>query len=468
MQTPTSRAAEEDMFPAAYIGGLVALDLPGGSACLLDPGIPFWIPLSAEEIKLVRCSEGAWTPLRILSAVSSKSGTQRDAVANRLVTFALAAEAVRAAAEETCRRPDPEGNGRITGLYMEVTGRCNLECVHCYSASGDSRATSELSTKQIAGVMKEALNAGASSITISGGEPFLRADIAELLAYGNSLGLDMGVVTNATLVTRRVAHLLDELGVSIQVSIDGSTDVIHDRIRGAGSFTAVRRGLDELLQRGLANRVTLSTCLMQQNAHDLDNIVSLALSLGIPRLDLIFVSRQGRAAMAWDRVGLHSEALVDLAKHIFDLSQDLQNQLQIENELTSGVITTLLVGGRNTEFRCSVCRAIRVDWKGDIFPCPFFDGLENCLGRVQDGPLDMILAHSRRRREILDAKLRRLELIRCVWRAYCGGGCMAEASRTCSSTWTICSDCKVRPELYKHVLSRLMGTPAPQCTESQL
>lgn len=126
-------------------------------------------------------------------------------------------------------------------LQLHPTLRCNLACRHCYSVSGPTQRAA-LAPEVLSRALEDAAAMGYEVVSISGGEPFLYPQLAQLLAHARSLGLRTTVTTNGTTLTpRRLTAVRDHLDL-LALSVDGAP-AAHDQIRGAGSFDRLLRGL---------------------------------------------------------------------------------------------------------------------------------------------------------------------------------------------------------------------------------
>ena len=175
-------------------------------------------------------------------------------------------------------------------IQLHLTERCNLKCTHCYQNEG---MTNEMSLPEIASVVeetaemlegwKEAYDIGTtSSFNVTGGEPFLRQDIFEVLEEIKTGGFATYILTNGLLVDRSRANRLAGIGVKgVQVSIEGP-EHIHDSIRGAGSFAGSLKGIRHIADAGI--EVTLNTTLSGVNARYFPEVIDLASSLKVQRL----------------------------------------------------------------------------------------------------------------------------------------------------------------------------------------
>jgi radical SAM protein with 4Fe4S-binding SPASM domain len=134
------------------------------------------------------------------------------------------------------RRPD--------SMTFELTYGCNLRCVHCYNPTHRALPP-ELTTSEICLFLNQIADLGVLTVTFTGGEPSVRADIGDILRYARRQGLIIHLMTNATRITPSFADLLHEVGVDqINVSIYGATETVYERMTAVpGSYQQFRQGL---------------------------------------------------------------------------------------------------------------------------------------------------------------------------------------------------------------------------------
>ena len=102
-------------------------------------------------------------------------------------------------------------------VQVDLTYRCNEQCVHCYL---DHEDHGEMTTPEIKHLLDELAEAGVFFLTMSGGEILLRKDFFEILEYARALRFCVKLKTNAVLIRERQADRMRSLGVhSIQISI---------------------------------------------------------------------------------------------------------------------------------------------------------------------------------------------------------------------------------------------------------
>lgn len=180
------------------------------------------------------------------------------------------------------------GRGASFGLRdakIKITSRCNLRCRMCdYWKTEDEAALDTDAWKRVLG---ELVAEGCRKVHFSGGEPFLRRDLVEILAHGADLGLKINVTTNGTLVTREAARRLVDASVNaVSVSLDGPTAALHDAIRGIdGSFKRSLRTLRRLRRFGRGRdkplRLRINVVLMRDNYRRAAEMVALGSRLEV-------------------------------------------------------------------------------------------------------------------------------------------------------------------------------------------
>ncbi len=155
------------------------------------------------------------------------------------------------------------------------------------------------------------------SFSITGGEPFLRSDLFQIIEKIRDKGFEIYLLTNGILIDKEKAETLSGLGVKgVQVSIEGP-EKIHDSVRGRNSFASSIKGVMYLLESGL--RVTLNVTLSEINAEYFTEIISIANSAGVQRLGFSRLVPSGRGAGLADKM-LDKEQAKEIYREIFSLN----------------------------------------------------------------------------------------------------------------------------------------------------
>ena len=168
-------------------------------------------------------------------------------------------------------------------LDMELTERCNNNCVHCYinlPATDFQAKRRELSLWRIKQILKEAVSLGCMVVRFTGGEPLLRKDFRQIYIFARKQGLRVLLFTNATLITKEMAELFKRLPLleKIEVSVFGLKKSSYEgSTRTAGSFAKAMAGIKLLLEMNIPFAV--KGALLPANRNELNEFKSWAAAL---------------------------------------------------------------------------------------------------------------------------------------------------------------------------------------------
>jgi radical SAM protein with 4Fe4S-binding SPASM domain len=168
-------------------------------------------------------------------------------------------------------------SGRLSPLSfsIETTARCTNNCRHCYVnlPAGDSDAKSkEMSLDFINHLADEAVSLGIIWCLVSGGEPLLRGDFADMYLSLKNKGLLVSVFTNATLITEEHVRLFRKYPPrDLEISVYGVTQETYEAVtRVPGSFFKFMNGVNSLLDNGI--RIRFKTMALRSNFRELPKI----------------------------------------------------------------------------------------------------------------------------------------------------------------------------------------------------
>ena len=159
-------------------------------------------------------------------------------------------------------------------VELEVTSNCNNVCQFCYNVWKKDEPHKSVDMFLI---LDRLIEADVKVLFLTGGEPFLRRDIFELMEYALQNKMKLNVVTNGTLLTERKAQKLRELGVPVQVSLHG-TERVHDHLVGVpGAYRKTVQGLEYLRACGVPTNINIT--LTRQNFRELTHVGEIAESV---------------------------------------------------------------------------------------------------------------------------------------------------------------------------------------------
>jgi radical SAM protein with 4Fe4S-binding SPASM domain len=142
----------------------------------------------------------------------------------------------------------------LSHVDMELTERCNNNCIHCYInlPANDAAQRREITTEEVKRALIESADLGALSVRFTGGEPLLRDDFQEIYIFARRLGMRVLLFTNACLITPEIADLFARIPPrkKIEVTVYGMTRESYESVsRVKGSYDQFKCGLDLLQER---------------------------------------------------------------------------------------------------------------------------------------------------------------------------------------------------------------------------
>ncbi|GAU86547.1 coenzyme PQQ synthesis protein E [Bosea sp. BIWAKO-01] len=179
------------------------------------------------------------------------------------------------------------------GLLAELTHRCSLRCPYCSNPLELDRRSGELSTSEWKRLIDEAAALGVLHIYFSGGEPMLRRDIAELVAYAHQAGLYTNMITSGVGFQPAVLDAVAEAGLDhIQLSIQAIDAETCDRVAGyTGAWRRKHEVAAAIARLGL--RLTVNAVVHRDNVQQISAFVELAEEWGAARIEIAHVQYYG-------------------------------------------------------------------------------------------------------------------------------------------------------------------------------
>ncbi len=168
----------------------------------------------------------------------------------------------------------------LSGTF-EITGRCNFNCRMCYVHNSDCNKmkATELPAEWWIKLGREAVEAGMVFLLITGGEPLLRDDFAEIYEELSKMGCIISINSNGYLINDKIKELFKKYPPNrINVSIYGSDDEAYERFTGTRGFTKVIENVKELRDMGIDVRFNCS--ITPDNRDDMKNIFNVCKALG--------------------------------------------------------------------------------------------------------------------------------------------------------------------------------------------
>ncbi len=170
----------------------------------------------------------------------------------------------------------PERLQSPLGVELELTLKCARRCTYCaYDSSPEANTFGQLTYEEYGVILRELASAGVFYVRFTGGDPLTRIDAIDIARQADECGFGLMLASDLSVLTRRHVEELAALKnlIAIQTTLDGSTPEIADRLRGAGNFRAVTRGMQLLREHGVP--LIVGTVLTKHNMHDIYSIAKL-------------------------------------------------------------------------------------------------------------------------------------------------------------------------------------------------
>jgi SynChlorMet cassette radical SAM/SPASM protein ScmE len=321
---------------------------------------------------------------------------------------------------------------------LDITNQCNLRCRYCYHFSGAGDVDQDLPKEEWFRFFEELNRCAVMTVTLAGGEPFLRKDLKDLIESIVANRMRFNILSNGTLITDDMAEFLFSTGRcnGVQVSIDGSKPEPHDAFRGNGNFDRAIEGIRCLKKHRVPVQVRVT--IHRQNVSDLEAIAELLLEeIGLPDFSTNAASYMGLCRQNVDQVGLSVEDRTLAMETLLKLNQKYDDRISAQaGPLAEALMWTEMerarkngagsipMGGSLTACGCVMDKiAVRAD--GTIVPCTMLSHME--LGRINRDDLKEIwqnhpeMKKMRQRRNI---SLNDFEFCNgCRYIDYCTGNC---------------------------------------------
>lgn len=329
----------------------------------------------------------------------------------------------------------------LKSISIGVTDRCNLRCKYCYHFSGPSNVNKDLPLQEWLTFFKELQQAGIEKVGVGGGEPFIRADIKEILTGIVRHGMRFSMVSNGALITDEMAKFIaaTKKCIYIQISIDGSKAEVHDIFRGDGSFVKAVRGIKILQKHKIP--VTSRVTIHHKNVNDLENIAKFLLEdIGLSNFSTNSACYMGLCRKTAEQVQLTIADRTLAMRKLLTLNKKYDGRitsqagplteanlwLKMQRKIKEG---EEMQGGGCLGTCPGILRELGVRADGVIVPCNQISHIE--LGRInQDSLLHVWYAHQEliRLRSRSEKPLTNFEYCQdCDYVKLCSGGCPAMA-----------------------------------------
>lgn len=303
----------------------------------------------------------------------------------------------------------------IRSAYLHVTNFCNLDCVGCYSRNSARNRVEDPPLENLKHAVRLLSELGVEQLVISGGEPFIRGDLAEVACAAKGYGVTKVVVlTNGTLCTRE--HLVGLQGAvdTISVSFDGASAEDSAYVRGSQFFERLVSSVRNIKDLGIEAHI-LPT-LHAKNIEDVPRYLALGEQLDAT---VGFSLLSGRKKELGDLY--FSESCLAHLAEIMLVNNASSGDDAAAHATTIGLKACVSCGAGRT--------GVSVAADGFVYPCHMLHHSTFCLGNAFCDSAEQLSGALKR---FLLPTVDEVDGCRdCNNRYLCGGGCRARAYAEC-------------------------------------
>jgi len=427
------------------------------------PDVPSWFVFDSETLGIlckydrISLSKGdhssSWFPEGHLRIPSEFPGdTQARDIKEPIVKCILERYAYLISEAESKSNQIITKPRLLYSATVNVTARCNLRCPYCSRSRQESSRT-EPHARQIKQLFAKLAEHGVKQIFVTGGEPFLRNDICDLLKSCLAEGMAFEINTNGFQIDENIAFRLRTMqeefldraswperchrcgtecaefvsfclncGIplapfAVRVSIDGSQKEINDSIRGKGSFNAAVSAIDILVENNLC--VIPSVTVTNHNIEDIPDLVNLLRDKNLRRIRLQPVCPVGNAALKWGEVFPETPRMLECLKQLSNLTANSKGGPFIDDLMLK---RTYIMNSLKHE-ACRGCNHFYVDSTGDVYPCDQLIYPPFLLGTAEDDISELLDEREKIRDRVCVTYSNIDQCRKCIFKRICNAGC---------------------------------------------
>lgn len=278
----------------------------------------------------------------------------------------------------------------VTSVRISITQRCDLDCIYCHKEGIIEDSTDEMTPGEISRIIRICANHGIKRVKITGGEPLLRDDVADIIGKISGLGIkDISMTTNGTNLKDYAVELRKSGLKRVNVSLDTLKPEVFKKITRGDTLERVIEGIDAAIRAGLYP-VKLNVVAMRGiNDSEISELIAN-------------YSREGVVLQLIELVDTDKEFFDKYYYNLDDIEKEFERDaknirvrkfMQGRKKYTlDGSQVEVIRPMHNTDF-CAHCTRIRITASGKFKPCLMQNGsLVDFLTPMRNGASDEKLA----------------------------------------------------------------------------
>lgn len=316
----------------------------------------------------------------------------------------------------------------------DVTHQCNFRCKHCLFTAKQLSEKRSPSKQEALEFVRHLGAEGVFHLSMAGGEPLIYPHIVDVVSEATRLGMSVSMSTNATLLTPDLAADMKSAGLrSFQISLDGHTPEINDRIRGTGTFARTMRGIKEAQDANIS--VFLAVVILPHNYDFFEEYLDFAKNIGAVGIKIQTLIDSGLASVNFEHLSMDEDHTRCKLLELWNLKEKYSDSLEILLPVIPEVLDRL---DKQSEkyYKSNACLGcqpgrltVRVNAAGDVRAC---GGIIDArvIGNVFKTPLKQIWKEHQSEISINNERAVANGLDATSCGAICGKGCRSTNSKS--------------------------------------
>ena len=328
-------------------------------------------------------------------------------------------------------------------VMWELTSACNLRCRHCYLQSRNNAycAENDLNDEEMLEVAKILADYfQINHVTLTGGEPFLRKNIIEIIKILKEVNTSIYIQTNGTLLNdekiKELANLLNPNMDIIQVSLDGLYSESHNSIRGKDIYSDVISVIQKMIKSGIF--VSVNCTMTKINYNEIENLFLMCNEIGVKRFTVTKLKVTTEEQKEFE---LTNEEIFAVLSKLIDLKQNKNLPIYINLlcfsfiELINDLTVRKMLNEYNSEIKhekapkylnCHRREKISIKPDGKIYLCPDIVSPKALIGDLKTQNIEEIWQTIENHPLYQFREFDKMECKKCKFVYLCKSGCMGK------------------------------------------
>jgi len=247
----------------------IHIERQDGKVLLFNPDIPSWLVTNDIGEQILSLFNGKVTEEEVINVLCELHGEMfRDKLVEFIEKSKLSGIFDRPKESEI---PIKSTNYRLSAVQLSISSQCNLNCRYCYATDRIEHGQKRMAISDYKTLLDDIRSVSTDvRITLTGGEPLLNKNCFEIAKYARKNGFYVDMLTNGTLISESNINQIKEFFNEVRISVDGSTQDLHEFFRGRNSYNPMINAIDLLSRNGV--NYSLSMTVNKHNIHDVEQM----------------------------------------------------------------------------------------------------------------------------------------------------------------------------------------------------